>query len=193
MLIYIHGYGSNGLSNKARHYQRLFGRDQVFAPSLPTESRLAIDTLQQVIELNTERKIGLIGSSLGGYWAVYLAERYGLPAVLINPAIPPWGRVETMTRPGDFHWHDDQLKRLQPFRVESPSTELQTRLCLLQQMDDEVLNPLLALQYLPQAEVHTGEGGGHRMNNVADYDSVVKRFFESNGCLDAKITAKHSL
>ena len=35
------------------------------------------------------RRLTLIGSSLGGYYATVLAERYGCRAVLINPAIRP--------------------------------------------------------------------------------------------------------
>lgn len=190
MLIYIHGYNSSGLSAKARHYQRAFGREQVFSPTLPTDSRLALDTLEQLIEqfirLNGDsasESLGLIGSSLGGFWAVYLAELFQLPAVLINPAIPPWGRVEATTRPGSFVWEAEMLKRLAPFRVETPSRSLQSRICLLQQLDDEVLDPKLALDYLPDAQVHTGVGGGHRLTNVADYDEIVRTFFGPFGCL----------
>lgn len=193
MLIYLHGYGSSGLSSKARHYQKLLGREQVYAPSLPADSRLALDSLQQLIPFLSDRPLGLIGSSLGGFWAVYLAERFNLPAVLLNPAIPPWTQLTLeqaeaeLTRPGYFQWQPEMLQRLAAYRVKTPSDALLKRLCLIQQLDDEVLNPQHALDYFAQAQVLTGQGGGHRLTNVAEYDQQVITFFEKQGVLNAKI------
>lgn len=184
MLIYIHGYGSNGLSDKARHYQKLFEGETFLTPSLSTESRLAVHTLDNLIQaLGHHEKIGLIGSSLGGYFAVYLAHKYKLPAVLINPAIPPWDQPSTLKRADKsdasprFIWQAEHLERLSSFRVASPSQSLQQRLLLLQQLDDEVLDAKLALDYLPQAPQITTSGGGHRFRGIEQYDQNVLDFF----------------
>lgn len=186
IVIYIHGYGSSGLSAKARHYQQLFGKPMVLAPSLPTDSRLAADTLDQLIRsLQPCYSISLIGSSLGGYFAIYFADKYNLPAVLINPAIPPWHQAETLqpsllpsTDDPRFLWQPEHFKRLANFRVRSVSDALASRLLLLQQLDDEVLDSTLALDYLAPVKIIRSNGGGHCFANIADYDQQVCRFLQ---------------
>lgn len=127
--------------------------------------------------------MGLIGSSLGGYFAIYLAHKYKLPALLINPAIPPWGQQAKLdqvnqTQPiQSFSWQTEHLERLSAYRVENPSSSLQQRLLLLQQLDDEVLDAKLAMDYLPQAQQIITSGGGHRFRAIEQYDQSVLGFF----------------
>lgn len=189
LIIYIHGYGSNGLSSKARHYKQLFGHQQVLAPSLPKDTRLSVDCIEQLISvLNPYYQLGLIGSSLGGYLAIYFAEKYNLPAALINPAIPPWTEFEAVeseiNTASQFVWLPEHFKRLAPYRVPSVNEALASRLLLLQQLDDEVLDAKFALEYLSLAEIILSQGGGHRFANIADFDQQVCRFFQ---CFEASV------
>lgn len=184
MIIYIHGYGSSGLSDKARHYEKLFADQGVIAPTLSSESRLAVHTLDALVASFLKHEpVGLIGSSLGGFFAVYLAQRYAIPAVLINPAIPPWDQdlsAQTDKENGRFQWQTEQLKRLEPFRVIPAQPDLQQRLLLLQQLADEVLNPQLALDYLPLAQQIIESGGNHRFSGIERHDHAVRQFFAAS-------------
>ena len=91
MLIYIHGFNSAPESFKARltgERLRALGREnEYFVPALPHRPAEAMALLCAAVEKNPHA--ALIGSSLGGYYATYLAERYALRAVLVNPAVKP--------------------------------------------------------------------------------------------------------
>ena len=58
-------------------------------PQLPASPRRAIDDVLRLLDAWPARDVALIGSSLGGYYATWLAERLGCRAVLLNPAIRP--------------------------------------------------------------------------------------------------------
>ncbi len=62
---------------------------QVHCPALSSYPDIAERQLQQVIAALPIQDLALVGSSLGGFWAKYLVQRYDLPAVLINPAVAP--------------------------------------------------------------------------------------------------------
>lgn len=62
---------------------------QVHCPALSSYPDVAQRQLQQVIDSIPLQDLALVGSSLGGFWAKYWAQRYDLPAVLINPAVAP--------------------------------------------------------------------------------------------------------
>ena len=95
MIIYIHGFASSGFGSKPQKFKEYF-EDEIMTLSLPTIPNLAIDTLEQIIEafLNKEEDVFLVGSSLGGFYALYLANKYDLKAVLINPAVNPAGSLD---------------------------------------------------------------------------------------------------
>ena len=88
MILYIHGFNSSSASFKAKVLQQqLAGSGIDFAaPDLSHWPLQAIAQLEAVIAQAKDR-VTLVGSSLGGYYATWLAEKHGLKAVLINPAV----------------------------------------------------------------------------------------------------------
>jgi predicted esterase YcpF (UPF0227 family) len=97
LIIYIHGFNSSPASVKARLIRERLeaeGRGGEFlAPALPhrpAEAAALLDAL-----LARHRGVALVGSSLGGYYATYLAEKHGSIAVLVNPAVRPYELLRT--------------------------------------------------------------------------------------------------
>lgn len=100
MYLYIHGFNSSPHSTKARQlhaYLKSLGRGEEFAcPALSYDPAIAMSQLEA---LTTARPLVLIGSSLGGFYATYIAERTGCKAVLVNPAITPHIGLEAYLGP----------------------------------------------------------------------------------------------
>jgi pimeloyl-ACP methyl ester carboxylesterase len=103
LILYLHGFTSGPQSQKvqllaARMAQRGCA-DRLLCPQLPaapTDAIALADKLIAKVSLREtalkQRKVSgttltVAGSSLGGFYATHLAEKYGLRAVLINPAV----------------------------------------------------------------------------------------------------------
>jgi predicted esterase YcpF (UPF0227 family) len=90
-LIYLHGFRSSPASFKARlidERMQALGRGADFVcPQLPASPAEAVALASQ--RLLPQPQDTLVGSSLGGYYATWLAERHGCRAVLLNPAVNP--------------------------------------------------------------------------------------------------------
>lgn len=93
MLLYLHGFRSSPRSFKAQLLARRFaaeGRaDQFLCPQLPVSPAETAALLLALAQRFTASELCLVGSSLGGYYATWLAEQLGCRAVLLNPAIRP--------------------------------------------------------------------------------------------------------
>ncbi len=181
MIIYIHGFGSSGHGGKATLFREYF-EDEVIAPSLSYVPSLAIDTLEQIIEmlLNNGQNVGLVGSSLGGYYSIYLANKYDLKAVLINPAVYPY---KTLDKVGmamnyydgtSFEITEEHIKQLKSFEVEV--IENQENFITLLQTDDEVLDYTEAEEKLSGSELVIEEGGNHSFENIESYFRKIGSF-----------------
>jgi len=94
MLLYIHGFNSAPASHKARLLkQRLeaMGRgNELTCPALPDRPAYAMAMLEEQLSRVQPAEVTLVGSSLGGFYATYLAEKIGVRAVLVNPAVEPY-------------------------------------------------------------------------------------------------------
>lgn len=93
-ILYLHGFNSSPGSHKARvlhdYMKRRSLDDLIDIPAIPPVPADAIEMLQRHAEdIQQEHEISLAGSSLGGFYATWLAEKYQCPAVLINPAVKP--------------------------------------------------------------------------------------------------------
>jgi len=175
-LIYIHGFGSCGKSNKYNVLKKL--NYPILAPNLPPSPKEAVNVLESIITPDSV----LIGSSLGGYYAIYLAERYFLKAVLINPSLKPYKTLKNYTglqyrfcdkKP--FYWKKEYLKELKDLKTKPK----RAKYLVLLQRRDEVLNYKKSLKKFknrPNARVIVEYGGNHRFENLDDYLSLIKNF-----------------
>lgn len=181
MIIYIHGFGSSGHGGKASLFREYF-EEEVLAPSLSYVPNLAIDTLEQIIEILLQKgeTVGLVGSSLGGYYAIYLACKYDLKAVLINPAIYPYKTLDKIGMAMNYYdrtsfevtsEHINQLKFLEVNDIEN-----QENFLTLLQTDDEVLDFNEAVEKLSNSELIIEEGGNHSFENIESYFRKIYNF-----------------
>ena len=87
VLMYLHGFRSSPDSNKGQVMREALGEKFTFlAPDLNV-SPLAVQKilLETVKDINPSQ-LCLAGSSLGGFYATWLAEKIGCRAILFNPA-----------------------------------------------------------------------------------------------------------
>jgi len=109
-LLYLHGFRSSPHSTKARQFAdwvRAHRPDVTWwCPQLPPSPREALVLLEDGCLAWPKQHAVVIGSSLGGFYATVLAERWGSRAVLLNPAVNP--AHDLAGHIGESrHWHDD--------------------------------------------------------------------------------------
>lgn len=76
MILYLHGFASSSNSAKALEIQKLVNI-KVVALDLDVEPSRALGQIKEQIHLYKDEKILLMGSSLGGYYALVLAKQIG--------------------------------------------------------------------------------------------------------------------
>jgi len=185
MIVYIHGFGSSGLAKKATILKNYFGSENVFAPSLSHIPKLAIDTLEQFINIHKEQereKIILIGASLGGYYASYLSNKYNLKAVLINPAVKPYEALIKAVPNGinyydnsNFDFRKEYLNELKELIVEQPNIK---KILLLLQKGDELLDYREALEFFDGSTILLEGGGSHNYSDFEAKLNLIQEFLE---------------
>ncbi|MFL0796257.1 MAG: esterase YqiA [Cellvibrionaceae bacterium] len=186
-LLYIHGFLSSPKSIKAQQTQQWLSEHypdtQYLCPylsSYPSEARKALEQLLLPL-LEKGIEVGLIGSSLGGYWSTYLAEQYDLRAVLVNPAVKP-----SLFLPGYLgkelkNYHTDDVyvlteKDQQDLRaVDTTDIQRKTSYWLLAQTGDETLDYRLAVEKYTGCRQTIEEGGDHGFQN---YDRHLPAIYE---------------
>ena len=191
-IIYLHGFNSSSRSEKAQLTQRFFETTsqafQLYIPQLPSEPKMAIKVLHELAEkLGREAVAGFIGSSLGGYYSLFLHHYYSLPAVLINPAFKPYellnGYMGENMNPytGEKYTveavHMQQLKSLEESRSIRPND-----LYLLTQIGDEILDYREALLGLSGAQTWISSEGNHAFQSYQDVLPSILAFFERRSC-----------
>ena len=186
MIIYIHGFGSSGQGGKAELFRKYFKKQNIpfIAPSLSFVPDLAIYTLEELI--GSYDNVSLIGSSLGGFYSIYLSKKFNIKAVLINPAIESEKTLkrhiflkEYATNYYDgssFVWRETHLDMLKKLSIETPKEE---NLLLLLQKGDEILDYKDALKKLPNTKTIIEDGGNHSFEGIDRYLDNVKNFINN--------------
>ncbi|HBD32413.1 MAG TPA: esterase, partial [Cupriavidus sp.] len=128
-----------------------------------------------------ETDIAIIGSSLGGFYARWLAEKHGCRAVLLNPAIHPWTDLERYLgeQPlyhggGSVVVERKHLQELLDLRVDAITRP--ERYYLLTATGDEVLDYREMIAACPGARIRVIEGSDHGISEFEEYVDDVLAF-----------------
>ena len=188
LLLYIHGFNSSPLSQKAtlmREYCALHRPDiKVVVPQLPCFPQQAADCLLDIVEqYKNDYRIGLVGSSLGGYLSVWLNARFGFKAVVVNPAVKPYELLQDYLGEQENPYtglryvlseaHIDELKSLDVASIQNPED-----FWLLQQTHDEVLDFRQAVERFSMAKQTVEEGGNHSFVSFERYLEPIIDFLQ---------------
>jgi len=182
MLIYIHGFNSSPASSKAEAIQHELERrgrgGEFLAPALPHSPAAAAALLVPLVRAH--RDVCLIGSSLGGFYATWLAETHGVRAVLLNPAVRPYDLLAgEIGRQKNFHTGEEydftalHIEELRALEVDSITP---ARYLLLVATGDEVLDYRHAVGKYRGARQIVIEGSDHGLSDFAQYLDTVLAF-----------------
>ncbi len=181
MILYIHGFGSSGESYKARVLKERFKDEGFISPSLSYVPKLALKTLEEIIESYQKYEdIYLMGSSLGGFYCLYLADKYNLPAVLINPAVNPWETLKEFGLKNNYYDNSkfectkEHLDSLREYEIKDIKSELYF---LLSKKGDEVLDYKEAQNLLINSKAIIEDGGDHSFDDIEKYVDQIKAFY----------------
>jgi predicted esterase YcpF (UPF0227 family) len=188
LLLYIHGFNSSPLSHKAnvmKAYCEEHRPDiKVVIPRLPCFPQAAAALLLDIVnQYKDDYRIGLVGSSLGGYMSMWLNAQFGFKAVVVNPAVKPYellvdflGEQENPYTNEKYlleEMHIDELKAL-----DTPSIASSSDFWLLQQVEDEVLDYRQAVTHFSGARQTVEEGGDHSFVDFERYPAQIIKFLQ---------------
>ncbi|NWA00449.1 YqiA/YcfP family alpha/beta fold hydrolase [Pseudomonas gingeri] len=174
-ILYIHGFNSSPESRKATQLIAVMTRlglgEQLRVPALHHHPRQAMPQLEAAIaELGRPL---LVGSSLGGYYATHLAERHGLKALLVNPAVSPHrmfdghlGPQQNLYSGETWELTLDHVTALAELEVPAPRDPQRFQVWL--QTADETLDYRAAQQYYRACALRIQAGGDHGFQGFAE-------------------------
>lgn len=190
-LLYIHGFLSSPQSYKAQQMGAWLSQAHpeltYHCPQLTPYPDQCASVLINIVEsaINQGENIALLGSSMGGFWASYLAECYDIPAVLINPAVDVQKHMpQYLGQPLNNYHTDDSycLKEddlLSLSRYDTPVIERHGNYWLLVQAGDETLDYRLAVKKYQGCRQTVEDGGDHSFQGFDRFHEASIDFFKT--------------
>lgn len=177
MIVYLHGFNSTPASHKARtlaEYMDARGFGHLFAcPALPHRPADAVRAIEGEIARCKPAELTLVGSSLGGFYATYFAEKHLCRAVLIQPAVFPHVGLEAMLGPQQnlhsgerYELTREHLEGWRALAVERVDPE---RYLLLLETGDELLDWREAARKYEGARMVIRDGGDHTLQSFPEH------------------------
>ena len=184
VLIYLHGFNSSPQSNKAQVLGRYLterGLGGCYAcPALPHQPEQAVAVIETELARAPKGPVTLVGSSLGGFYATWFAEKYGLKAVLINPAVHPHrdlrvflGVQQNLHSGEKYELTEAHLAQWAQLFVPDITA---MRYLLLVETGDEVLDYREAVGKYAGAKQVVVPGGDHMLQSFPDHIPLILEF-----------------
>lgn len=191
LIIYLHGFCSSPASWKSQLLAEEMARrglaEHFVCPQLSPVPDEAAASVSRLIEA-AGGPVTLIGSSLGGHYANFLAEKHGLNAVLINPAVPQGdvlrGAVDYLDL-AEFvgehtHFHSGEAFNFTEAHAAQLKAQVSRptpgRYWLLLETGDEVLDYRQAQDFYAGCRQTVLEGGDHGFASFAEFVPQIIEF-----------------
>jgi predicted esterase YcpF (UPF0227 family) len=188
-IVYLHGFRSSPASVKATAVAAAVAgvpssrRPRLHVPFLHGGPAANMAATMRWIDANVRdaRGLTLVGSSLGGFYATFLAERYGARAVVVNPAVRPYDDLRPYVGPQTNLYtgetfvvteaHFAELRGLAVTTLREPR-----RYWLMVQTGDEVLDYREAVAFYAGANQLVLGGGDHAFRGFEEQVPAILRF-----------------
>ena len=178
-LLYLHGFRSSPQSAKARQMAEQVARQHPsvhwWCPQLPASPQEAMAMVSAGIADWPRGAMAVVGSSLGGYYASWVAQQTGCPSALLNPAVHPARDLERYIGE-QTAWHDpaerfffeprfiDELCALDVRALPAPKRQL-----AIIAKGDEVLDWRDMVARYPHAQLRLLDGGDHALSDFEQH------------------------
>jgi predicted esterase YcpF (UPF0227 family) len=187
-LLYLHGFRSSPASAKARLMAQAVAQryplTQWCCPQLPPSPRQAANGMLRLTADWPRATMAVVGSSLGGFYASWVARQTGCRSVLLNPAVFPArdlarhiGAQSQWHAPDEqFYFQESYIAELQAMAdegIHAPGPEL----ALISQRD-EVLDWREMQARYPQARRILLPEGDHTISDFALHLDTVLEFLD---------------
>ena len=180
-IIYLHGFNSSAESKKSKILDSYLKGEKLInleSPNLYTSPSRAISQIEKIIKEYSNR-VCLVGSSLGGLYATFVADKYDLKSVTINPVVRNHisGMKELVGSHKNFHTDEEyeftmkdylDLQKLGLKELKNPLNHL----CLIK-MSDEVLDHNKTLAYFSKSYVLSEKGGNHSYDDFFEKIPII--------------------
>lgn len=187
-LLYLHGFRSSPQSAKARlTAEAVRARHPGVTwccPPLPPSPAEAAALIAQAMADWPRERMAVVGSSLGGYYALWLAAQTGCRAVLLNPAVHPArdlarhiGEQSSWHDPAErFFFRSEYIAELQGLEA-GPLPHPERCLAIIAR-GDEVLDWREMLARCAGAHIQLLDGSDHALSGYAQLLDGVLDFLQ---------------
>jgi hypothetical protein len=184
VIIYLHGFNSSPQSHKAQLFGAEMARrglgERFICPELPHRPAEAIALVEREFAKHAPGAVTFVGSSLGGFYATWLAEAHGARAVLLNPAVTPQADLESYlgTQRNLYSGEEYELTpaHLAEWRALAVPVTRPARYLLIVETGDEVLDYRAAVAKYQGARQIVVPGGDHTLKSFAAHIPLILEF-----------------
>jgi len=190
LVVYLHGFRSSPNSTKAvmtgeavRALSSLHHSYEWYCPQLLASPKASLEMVTKYIDQTKFDRIVIVGSSLGGFYTNYLAEKYHCKGITLNPAVyaarelePHVGMMTAYDSEEPFDFKAEYIDELRALQV-GPITDPE-RYFLISAKGDELLDWKEMVAFYPGAKQLILEGGDHGISDYANHLPAVIDFIE---------------
>jgi uncharacterized protein len=184
MLIFIHGFNGTGKGGQAAQLGAALSDVKVVSPTLSHVPDKAVAELEKLVRRGIKRKkVALAGASLGGLYAAYLAGKYELPAIMINPLIDDAllrdyiGPQKNFNTGKSYEWTEAMCDQLGKYHTEATALSVPP-LVLLDQGDEVYGHWQATKHYEGHGDIRLYPGGSHRFEHLGEAMPVIRKYLE---------------